>query len=533
MEASLIKKIQQFLVHYSYQLSLAFLVILVSVFGAIELVRGGTLTTFTGIAMLLLVLVVVAVWVKKGHVEWILYAYVFIQPLTKFQTIVFGSIRLSFVLFGCAILGYIFVVFKKKSWNDVKLSKLFVPQALFVAAVVLSTLINIAHVQSFERAVLHLSNLIFVVLALQLIDSGEKFFRLVATWYASVTLLVLFGAAVSVWSEITGRTTSEFVQTSVDGVIRISSLTPDAGYFASLLLIPMALGLALLLTQKILLKRSYAIFLTFFVVMSIALMLISYSRAGFLAMLAVFFFLLFFEKQYRRYLFWTKFAGLIVAGIIVAVVLQPQFLRNMVLRVPNSVISQHEKIIMASALNFDKSKILFVGQGRGLVGGHDATAQELDQNFEDNISSDAIDVRTLYWNVAIKMFQRHPTFGLGSNGYPYNFETYYGYSYFAKLPNAHNIYLETAAEYGVVGLAALAYLVIRALVQVRTLHSFAGDAQKPFLYALGVAFIASLLQFFFQPGFNVLNLWLIIAALSLYEVLPKEELKKISQTISK
>jgi predicted membrane protein len=521
-------KIQKYIHKNKFIISFAAVFLLIAAFGSLEIVRHAPLSLSAQFSMLLLFLVVGTYWIRKGQIEWLLYLYIFIQPLTRFPAYVLGPIRLSFVLLALTVVGFCFLVWKKRQWHSFRAGKLVFPQMLFVGVVCLSTLINVTYLHSFERIILHISNLFFVLVVLQIIDDAKKLIRFVSVWCASVTFMAVFGVIASLVAQFQGVTTSPFIQTSIDGIIRIQSLTPDSNYFAVLLFIPLCLGLACVLTQKAIVKKSYKIFFWCLVPLLIATMLITYSRAGLLALMLALASFVFFERQYFRYVFWVKFGTLIVSGILLAMAIQPEFVRNMIMRAPDSVISQDQKIQYGTALTFDKSKLVFRGNGIGLYGTSDQTGQALDPAFQENIADDAIDVRGLYWGVAVKMFKASPLYGLGAGEYPYQFERYLGYNYFAKLPNTHEIFLETAAEFGVIGLAALIFLMIRSLLLLRALYQFSDGPKKVFLYGIGVAYVASLFQYCFQPSFNSMNLWFVISVLGVTELLSVAESKKLN-----
>lgn len=508
----------------------AFLIVLF--FGFVEIEYKAPLSVVTQLSMLALFLIICSQWFRSGKPEWILYLYIFIQPMTHLPIYVLGSIRLSFVLLGLAVLSVLYTFWKKKSWHEIRIGKLIVPQVVFVGIVSLSTIINVAHVGSFERFVLHVSNLLFVLALLQFINSSEKLLRLFVVWCSSLTFLSLFGIAVSLYARFHETTTSAFIQTSIDGIIRISSLTPDSNYFAVLLLLPLSVGLAIVLSHKVVLTKKYRAFFWFFVPLAITTILLTYSRAGLLALVLTLFCFIFFEKQFHRYVFWVKICIILGTSIILCVLIQPEFLRNMILRFPDSVISQDQKIQYGTALTFDKKSLVFHGRAFGLYSASIVQKPELDQSFQANIADDAIDVRGLYWGVAWQMFKDKPVFGLGAGQYSYEFEKYLGYSYFAKLPNTHNIFLETLAEFGIIGLLALLFLLIRGIWLVVTLYRFATGVKRMLLFSLAVAYIASIFQYTFQPSFNSINFWLLFGIIGAIELMSKDEAHKLQRLLT-
>jgi O-antigen ligase len=89
--------------------------------------------------------------------------------------------------------------------------------------------------------------------------------------------------------------------------------------------------------------------------------------------------------------------------------------------------------------------------------------------------------RVVMWDLAKKLFAGHPVAGIGFQGF-----------YFASegqpLRNVHNYYYETAAEEGVIGLALLGWLFLRALASGWALYRRGGSE---FLRAFGLGFLAT------------------------------------------
>lgn len=518
--------IQTHLKKYAYFWSFLGAFALIALFGSIEVVRRAPLSHVAGIAMLTLFVIFSILAIHYRKVEWMLFLYVFIQPMTRFPVYVYGSIRLSFVLLVLAVAGYIAVVYKTRSWFSLKIGKLIFPQFLFLCAIILSTLVNITHISSFQRITLHIANFFFVLLLPQLIDTSKKLVQIIVVWCSSIALLSVFGILTSIFVRAHGGKGSLFFQTAIDGIVRIASLTPDSNYFAVLLLVPLSIGMAILLSRKNIFPKKYKVFFWIFVPIFIITALLTYSRAGLLALGVVLIGFVFFEKQFFSYTFWVKFGIIVFSALLLSVVIQPDFLRNMIFRFPDSVISQDQKIEYGTALTFDKSHIAFFGNARGVISGAIPTQDQ------EIIANDAIDVRGLYWGVALKMFQAHPMLGVGAGEYPYQFENYLGYTYFAKLPNTHDIFLETLAEFGIVGLLALLFLLIRSLIVLRNLYRFSTGPRRTLVYALGVAYVASVFQYSFQPSFNSMNLWFLLGMFGILECMHHEETQKFNRSLS-
>lgn len=79
---------------------------------------------------------------------------------------------------------------------------------------------------------------------------------------------------------------------------------------------------------------------------------------------------------------------------------------------------------------------------------------------KDQVGGSNVDDRALRWQVAATMLPEHPLLGVGPGGFRSN---YLGVSHNAELaeqtPVAHNMYVEVAAELGLVGLAGFAAMI--------------------------------------------------------------------------
>jgi O-antigen ligase len=71
-----------------------------------------------------------------------------------------------------------------------------------------------------------------------------------------------------------------------------------------------------------------------------------------------------------------------------------------------------------------------------------------------------------YWKVALRTFAHHPAIGVGSSGFAVEWLRHRPFREPAQ--DAHSLYLETAAELGVVGILALALMLGGAAASART-----------------------------------------------------------------
>jgi O-antigen ligase len=112
------------------------------------------------------------------------------------------------------------------------------------------------------------------------------------------------------------------------------------------------------------------------------------------------------------------------------------------------VLSSHRRVIPALALVLCLATVLVSGAvergGTGSGPGFGATTTRL-----GSIQSN----RYQYWRVAAGSFARHPLIGLGSGGFRVDWLRHRTVA--DPALNAHSLYIETAAELGIVGLVLL------------------------------------------------------------------------------
>ena len=135
---------------------------------------------------------------------------------------------------------------------------------------------------------------------------------------------------------------------------------------------------------------------------------------------------------------------------------------------------------------------------------------------------------------AIAMFLDRPLLGVGRENYPlHQLEYLAGTSLAYKAAGIppHNLYLEVAAEHGLLGLAVLAGLMLtaaRAVIEARRRFFAAGDRQTGELVAwMGIGLFGYMVSSFFLHGAYLYMLWLqlalIIAARLIARSLPARE----------
>lgn len=121
--------------------------------------------------------------------------------------------------------------------------------------------------------------------------------------------------------------------------------------------------------------------------------------------------------------------------------------------------------------------------------------------------------RITYLRIGADLVAQSPVWGVGPGNFPFHY-LLYAYRYMPGrilVPRElHNTYLDTLAEYGVVGFVISALLVLHALLQLRRAMR-GSDELRRIAFAVLVALVALLVGAFFMPHKDFRYLWLVLA----------------------
>ncbi|MFN4130477.1 MAG: O-antigen ligase family protein, partial [Paracoccaceae bacterium] len=231
-------------------------------------------------------------------------------------------------------------------------------------------------------------------------------------------------AVLSAYQTATGRFDSNFLGYANASFLHIQGETqgwrltgplPDANFFAQLLLPALPLSIALIFVERHWAARALA---AFFAVTILLIIVLTYSRGAILALFVMAFAALVLSRR-------RKF---VVPGILVAVAI-------MALVGP---VATFERVFSG----LETAKLLFQ---------------------DGNINGDpAVIQRVSVMRAATRMFMENPLVGIGPGQFSTRYEDYaLRYALDINAPAAaHNLYLEIAAEQGLVGLALFVTLVL-------------------------------------------------------------------------
>ena len=279
----------------------------------------------------------------------------------------------------------------------------------------------------------------------------------IAVW--AILSAGLLMATLSVFQQITGTFSNHywgFARIIPDQYgNRLSGPIGDPNYFGQIMVVLLPIALDRFWNEKsILLKALGAI--TFF--MTLATVVFTYSRGAFLAMIVAFFVMAIIRPSRIRF----AMIGLIV------LIFTFQFL-------PASYRAR-----MSSLLNILPSS---------------STGGYVDASVQGRTSENLV-----AWN----MFTDHPVLGVGIGNYNFYYQAYsrkLGLDARTQDRSAHNLYLEVAAERGVLGLLVFSSLIILTLRQAfvaskKFMESSRSDLSD-LAIALGISFIAYLIAAIF------------------------------------
>lgn len=326
----------------------------------------------------------------------------------------------------------------------------------------------------------------------QVIDLMKDFVIVVSIIYALQTprylkhaVWIMIGittglAALGVYQAISGNYAQDFAglatisaQEVVEGVIRsrLSGPIQRPNYWAQILVAVLPLVLYRVLYEKKLVVKAAAAIAALILIYAL---LGTYSRGGFVALVAVFIMII-FERRARP-------STIILA--VVSMILIASFL-------PANYVERVESLLVLrpnTSLN---------------------TLYE-DASFRGRFAEA---------RAGLRMFAEHPILGVGVGNYKYNYQSYakqLNIETRDELREAHSLYIETLAETGLAGTAAFALLIGTLLVGLRRARSKVGSLGRfndwlPWLASIQISISTYLVGSLFLHGDYIRYLWILVA----------------------
>ena len=348
---------------------------------------------------------------------------------------------------------------------------------LYIAITAVSTVVNAGlGPEGFDSVVDSVKDFIIIFIVVQLATEETA-------WKNSQWILIACGVGLSLmtWYQFgTGNYDFDFyglATSRLDSVqddfsvfvdfVRVGGPVGDPNYYAQILLMVMPLAIYRFLTDSSSTRRFAA---------GMALIIIggaiifTYSRATLLVLIVIVG-LIMFE---RRIQFYKVFLG----GALILALVYPLL--------PSS----------------------FTARMLTIVGLDTSSAEQEDVSAQGRLS-EAL--------VAIQMFQEYPIFGIGFSQYERNYQSYsvfIGLDQRLEERQAHNIYLEVAAETGIIGVlgfAIMLFFIYRAAIDTRrALKAMGREDLIPWASAFHFALLAYLLNSIFLHDDYVRYMWLAV-----------------------
>jgi O-antigen ligase len=98
--------------------------------------------------------------------------------------------------------------------------------------------------------------------------------------------------------------------------------------------------------------------------------------------------------------------------------------------------------------------------------------------------------RSILWATALRIWQEHPLFGIGPDNFRHTYGRYLSLAVWDPRVHANNTYIEVMVGMGVIGMAALSWLIVAAARSTRHLLSTASDQALPLVAAATAAGLA-------------------------------------------
>jgi putative inorganic carbon (HCO3(-)) transporter len=310
----------------------------------------------------------------------------------------------------------------------------------------------------------YVKNAAITILVIILLQDGKSFRHVIWTLIA----VGIFLGSISVFQYFTHtftRSYGGFGQSSLEQIVgtvddyRIGGPIGDPNFFAQIMIVLVPISLERALHEKRILLRALALWA---LGVSFLCVIFTYSRGGLLALLACL--AVWFVVNPPR--------GIQLPLVIIGTVLVLAFV------IPPGY---YDRVLALGQI--------FQSQG---------TLRTADPSLQGRASENL---------AAWDMFSTHPLFGVGWNSYPYLFPFYskdIGLAIVATQREAHDLYLEVAAETGVVGLVAFGLMLFSSLrVVVRSRRQFIQAKMTEYAgmtTAFGVGFLGYLVAAIFIHG---------------------------------
>lgn len=145
---------------------------------------------------------------------------------------------------------------------------------------------------------------------------------------------------------------------------------------------------------------------------------------------------------------------------------------------------------------------------------------------KETIGASNVDTRALRWEVALRMLPDAPLVGVGPGGFRGNYYAYSGNAELAELtPVAHNMYVEVAAELGLLGFAGFVAVIAVGLLAAE--RAARNPATRTTALAVQASLIGVLVASAFLSEQYYMPLWSMIAVACALDLRSRHRLKQV------
>jgi O-antigen ligase len=144
------------------------------------------------------------------------------------------------------------------------------------------------------------------------------------------------------------------------------------------------------------------------------------------------------------------------------------------------------------------------------------------------VASENVDDRTVRWVAAAEMLSSEPLLGVGPGGFRHHYTPVsHNAEPAEQFPVAHNMYIEVAAELGVLGFAAFVATIVAGLLA--TERALRAGADPPVVFGLQAGLVAILVASAFLSEQYYMPLWSMIAISCALQLRTTEQLRTTKQ----
>lgn len=442
--------------------------------------------------LLMVILAAIFAIVLKNPLIGLMLA-VFTLPFERIPTYHLGSvtIKIDQIFIGMTIIAWILkLLFERRKIQPYFLSW---PIMIFL----LINLISLSYAYDTSRAITVFIFTIFVIAAsvvtTNLVSNGQQLSKIIKILFLTTALVGIFGIY-QFLGDIVGLPNSltllkDIYSKVVLGFPRIQAFSMEPLYWANFLFVPLGLAISYyLFNQK---KIIATVPLLALIVLILVNIILGISRGAYVALgVMILFFVIFLARRVLR-------AKTIIIALISVAILVGGVYEFLMISSPDSV----ERFISHAKI-------------------------------EDYAQGESVQKRLKDYQIALDFWYESPVIGIGPGNYGPRYKNYPPHDEVSGWEIVNNQYLESLAETGVLGLAALGLIVVAIYWRsVSTYRKCRDQFLKATLLGLLAALTAILVQYNFFSTLYIVHIWVLIGLIVAVQNIIIHQ--PISQSVSK